>query len=32
VLVLGGELARPGRDGRGQVGHRAADRGVVSRG
>ena len=32
VLVLGGELARPGRDGRGQVGGRAAGRGAVSRG
>jgi len=32
VLVLGGELACPGRDGRGQVGGRAAGRGVVSRG
>jgi hypothetical protein len=32
VLVLGGELSRPGRDGRDQVGHRSAGRGVVSRG
>jgi hypothetical protein len=30
VLGLGGELARPGRDGRGQVGGRAAS--AVSRG
>jgi hypothetical protein len=32
VLVLGGELADPGGDGRGQVGGRAAWRGAASRG
>ncbi len=32
VLVLGGELARPGRDGWGHVRQRAAGRGAVSRG
>ena len=32
VLVLGGELACPGRDGRGQAGRRSAGRGAVSRG
>jgi hypothetical protein len=32
VLVPGGELACPGRDGGGQAGHRAAGRGAVSRG
>jgi len=32
VLVLGGELARPGRGGRGRVGHRAAGQGVISPG